>query len=154
MQLGSDVPFFFSKGQALVTGRGEAVRETHYPIKYKIVLVSPPLAFSTKSGYAALKMNLTSNGTPFNLRKDRNLEDFFVSLSQAGNDFEKVQFKKHPELGAIKEKLVNCGARFARMSGSGPSIFGVFEHTFDTECVRANNFSGCQLYTVDPFCLP
>ena len=154
LQLGSDIPFFFSKGQALVTGRGEKVRETSYPVEYKIVLVSPPLSLSTKDGYADLKMDLTCHTTPYNLKDNRNLEDFFKSVAGAGNDFEKVQFKKNPKLGEIKRELLNCGVEMAQMSGSGPTIFGVFKRAIDTERACANNFAGCQLYTVEPFCLP
>ncbi|MGH8014793.1 MAG: 4-(cytidine 5'-diphospho)-2-C-methyl-D-erythritol kinase, partial [Candidatus Zixiibacteriota bacterium] len=154
LKLGSDIPFFFSKGQAMVTGKGEIVRESQFPIDYTIVLVSPPLSLSTKEGYADLKMGLTCHNTPYNLKDIRNLEDFFKSLAEAENDFEKVQFKKNPKLGEIKEELVNCGAEFARMSGSGPTIFGVFKRAIDTERACANNFAGCQLFTVEPFCLP
>lgn len=154
LELGSDIPFFFSKGQAIVTGRGELIRETSFPVEYKIVLVSPPLTLSTHEGYADLKMGLTCQGTPYNLKSNRNLEDFFESLKKAENDFEKVQFKKNPKLGEIKKELINCGAELARMSGSGPTIFGVFKRAIDTERACANNFTGCQLYTVEPFCLP
>lgn len=153
-ELGSDVPFFFTKGQALITGRGEIIKETAFPIDYKIVLISPPLSLSTKEGYGALKMDLTSNVTPFNLKSHNDLNDFFGSIGGKGNDFEKVQFEKHPELGEIREKLVNCGAVFARMSGSGPTIFGVFPKSVKTERVCVNNFADCQLYTIEPFCLP
>ncbi|HEX2896514.1 MAG TPA: hypothetical protein VHP63_00495, partial [candidate division Zixibacteria bacterium] len=135
-------------------GRGEIVRETKYSVEYKIVLVSPPLSLSTKEGYVALKMGLTCPDTPYNLKDNRNLEDFFKSLAEAGNDFEKVQFKKNPKLGEIKKELINCGAEISRMSGSGPTIFGVFKRAIDTERACANNFEGCQLYTVEPFCLP
>lgn len=154
LQLGSDIPFFFSKGQALVTGRGEHVLETNFPTDYKVVLVKPELSLSTKEGYAALKMGLTCHSTPYNFKDIRNLEGFFKSLTKTGNDFEEVQFKQNPRLGEIKEKLVNCGAVLARMSGSGPTIFGVFQKAKDTERACANNFAGCQLYTVEPLCLP
>jgi len=154
LELGSDIPFFFTKGQAMVTGRGERIEETSFPSKYKIALVSPSLTLSTKEGYAALKMGLTVSGTPYNLKPNRNLEEFLESLSNARNDFERVQFEKYPKLGEIKEKLKKCGAVFARMSGSGPTIFGVFRDNIDTERACADNFVDCQLYTVVPLCLP
>jgi 4-diphosphocytidyl-2-C-methyl-D-erythritol kinase len=154
LKVGSDVPFFFCKGQAVVTGRGEEIRETGHPVGYKILLVKSPLSLSTKEGYAALKMGLTCQSAPYNLKDIRNLEDFLKSLRSFGNDFEKVQFNRNPKLGEIKEELENCGAVFARMSGSGPTIFGVFRTAKDTERACAINFAGCQLYTVEPFCLP
>jgi len=154
LELGSDITFFFTKGQAIVTGRGERIEETSFPREYKIVLVSPPLTLSTKEGYAALKMGLTASGTPYNLKTNRNLEEFLKSLSNARNDFERVQFEKYPKLGEIKEKLVNCGAEFARMSGSGPTIFGVFRDNLDTKRACVDNFADCQLYTVVPLGLP
>ena len=154
LELGSDIPFFFTKGQGIVTGKGERIEESSFPTKYKIVLVSPSLTLSTKEGYAALKMGLTVSGTPYNLKANRNLEEFLELLSNARNDFERVQFEKYPKLGEIKEKLKKCGAVFARMSGSGPTIFGVFRDNIDTERACANNFADCQLHTVVPFCLP
>ena len=101
-----------------------------------------------------MKMGLTVSSTPYNLKANRNLEEFLKSLSNARNDFERVQFGKYPKLGAIKEKLKKCGAEFARMSGSGPTVFGVFRDNIDTERACADNFADCQLYTVVPFCLP
>ena len=152
-ELGSDVPFFFTKGQALAGGRGEIVTETAFPMDYKIVLISPELSLSTKEGYADLKMDLTSHVAPYNLKKHNELRDFFEALLETGNDFERVQIGKHPELGVIIEKLANCGAVICRMSGSGPTIFGVFSKRIETERVCANNFAGCHLCTVEPFCL-
>ncbi len=154
LELGSDIPFFFSKGQAIVTGRGETIAETSLFTDYKIVLVSPHLSISTPEGYEALRRDLTCSTTPYNLKPYRNLEEFLESLSKAKNDFESFQFEKYPKLGEIKEELVNCGAEFARMSGSGPTIFGVFQSNLDTERACANNFADCQLYTVVPFGLP
>ncbi len=154
LELGSDIPFFFSNGQALVTGRGESIEETLFPTKYKIVLVSPSLALSTKEGFGALKRGLTVSGTPYNLKHNRNLEKFLESLSKARNDFENVQFEKYPNLGEIREKLIKCGAVFSRMSGSGPTIFGVFRQNIDTERACARKFLDCRLYTVVPFRVP
>jgi 4-diphosphocytidyl-2-C-methyl-D-erythritol kinase len=154
LSLGSDIPFFFSTGQAMVGGRGEIVKETTFPTDYQILLISPPLGLSTRQGYEELKMGLTCQYPPYNLKTNTNLEDFLNSLSKIGNDFEKVQFKKNPKLGEIKEKLINCGAVLAQMSGSGPTIFGVFRTKKDTERAGANNFANCQQHTVEPLCLP
>jgi len=153
-KLGSDIPFFFSKGQAIISGRGEIIEESGFPVDYKIILVMPELTFSTKEGYADLKMDLTCHKRPYNLKSSKSLDDFFEKVADFGNDFEKVQFEKHPKLGEIRKNLLNCGAKFARMSGSGSTIFGVFHRAKDTERACANNFAGCQLFTVEPFCLP
>ena len=61
LKLGSDIPFFFSKGQAIVSGRGEMTEETDFPVDYKIIVVSSDISVSTAQSYEAVNLNLTTN---------------------------------------------------------------------------------------------
>jgi len=124
--IGSDVPFFFSNGQALVTGRGEIVEPVELPTDYAILLVNPGIPVSTAEAYADLRMGLTNSRHPFSLPYCRSFEEFVECLDSSGNDFEKTQLKRCPDLGRIRNVLLDCGARLVRLSGSGPTVFGVY----------------------------
>ncbi|KAA3633484.1 MAG: 4-(cytidine 5'-diphospho)-2-C-methyl-D-erythritol kinase [Calditrichaeota bacterium] len=127
LELGSDIPFFFSSGQCLVTGRGEFIEETDYPVDYELVIVKPTIAFSTAESYAMLKRDLTKVKNPFKLGSCRTKNIFLPALGNGWNDFEKVHLLSHPEIAEIKDGLLGAGASLARMSGSGPCVFGIFE---------------------------
>lgn len=154
LRLGSDIPFFFSRGQALVSGRGEITEETEFPINYKIVVVSTGISVSTAQSYEALKLSLTTHRNPYRLKSYSGFEGFFESLEGIGNDFEAVQFLLYPELVTFRESLLQSGAKLARMSGSGPTMFGIFADNWESGRVCREIFSDCQLYTVKPFLLP
>lgn len=124
--IGSDIPFFFAGGQALVSGRGEVIRESTFPTDYRMILVTPELAIATTDSYSALKRGLTTSKPPFSLPRCRTFDDLIASLRLVGNDFEEVQFRSHPVLGEIRDELLRCGALLTRMSGSGSTVFGIF----------------------------
>jgi 4-diphosphocytidyl-2-C-methyl-D-erythritol kinase len=136
--IGSDIPFFFSTGQALVSGRGEIINESDFITDFELILVSPNLTIETAGSYASLKRGLTKQKNPFNLGRSRTLIDYADQLKIAGNDFEKVQFLNYPELREIKDELYRNGALLAQMSGSGPTMFGIF---VDLEKVNFDKFS-------------
>ena len=150
LALGSDLPFFFCSGQALVSGRGEVVDETSYPIDYRMVLVTPHIALSTAASYAALKRGLTKSKSPFSLPRCRKVDDLVGSLQLAGNDFEEVHLRSFPELGRIKDELLKRGALLARMTGSGPTMFGIFKETARTEADQMFNRGDWRVHTVEP----
>ena len=127
LKLGSDIPFFFSSGQCLVSGRGEKMDDTDYPVDYELVIVKPTIAFSTAESYAMLKRDLTKVKNPFKLGSCRTKNIFLSALGNGWNDFEKVHLLSHPEIAEIKDGLLRAGASLARMSGSGPCVFGIFE---------------------------
>jgi len=153
LELGSDVPFFFSSGQALVSGRGEVLKDTDFPTDYRIVLVTPNIPISTAAGYAALKRGLTKSKTPFKLRNCLTVEALVGSLCLSGNDFEEACFRSFPELGRIKDGLLKHGALLARMTGSGPTIFGIFKQTPRTEVGKLLGRGGWHVNTVVPISL-
>lgn len=126
-RLGSDIPFFFTAGQAVAEGRGELLTETDFPIDYWIVTVTPPLHCSTAESYAALKMTLTEPKNPFKLTDCRTAGELFELLALSGNDFEGEQRKRYPILSRIAESLTQSGASLVRMSGSGSTMFGLFK---------------------------
>ncbi len=154
LELGSDLPFFFSHGQALVSGRGEKVRETSYPADYWLVLVTPNMEISTAGAYSQLSLRLTKSRIPFTLERCDTPQELVKSLGLTGNDFEEVHLKSYPELRRIRTELLDRGALLARISGSGPSVFGIY---CDAPDIYGGNLAGrddWRTTTVRPVTLP
>ena len=127
--LGSDVPFFLSGGTALGTGRGERIEALpDAPLTY-LVVVSPPVHVVTAEAYKLLNAPaLTKVGRAVNFYVSREAPDFSVSLREAlANDFEPAVPRHYPEIQRARDALTAAGARAAMLSGSGSSVFGVFD---------------------------
>jgi 4-diphosphocytidyl-2-C-methyl-D-erythritol kinase len=124
--VGSDVPFFLTTGQALVTGRGEKLEPLQLPLDYHVVLAIPEVSIATADVYRAAKINLTKKNHPILLGK-RIRHSRFLHLAEAfGNDLEDVVLNRFPELGELKRSMLGAGAFYSGMSGSGSSFFGLF----------------------------
>ena len=109
---------------------------------------------STAQSYDSFNMNLTTNESTFTLQNYCGLEGYFDLLNGLENDFEAIQFKQTPILLRIKEELMKDGAKLARMSGSGPTMFGLFEKNWKSSRGSKVSFPDCQLHTVEPFLWP
>ncbi len=154
LRIGSDLPFFFSSGQALVTGRGENIEEAEYPMDYEMILASPDLAVSTAASYAGLRMGLTKREAASTFLACRNVNDFLESLRLSGNDFERSHFESYPVLGRIRDTLIAVGASLVRMSGSGPTVFGIFERGPGTRFDDVLGRQEWKWHSVAPVVLP
>jgi len=126
-RIGSDVPFFFCKSAALVEGRGEIFRAIDCVQSYYIVLLCPNFSISTPWAYANVKKFLT---VPENFRNFDTCADdhsFWRLLEKFENNFEHVAFAHYQEYAIFREALLTAGAKKVLLSGSGSSIFGIFE---------------------------
>ena len=133
LNLGSDVPYFLHNGTAFGEGRGE--RLSYFPLRlpYRIVLVNPGIHVSTPWAYGAIA---TRFGNHFPKRPT--LRDLFSSpadISKLENDFEATVFERYPEIATLKKTMMEHGAVHALMSGSGSSVFGLFEQEADARSV-------------------
>jgi 4-diphosphocytidyl-2-C-methyl-D-erythritol kinase len=127
--LGADVPFFVDDCVAAwATGIGDKIQAEAVSPADWIVLVNPGFPVSTKWVYE--NFTLTTDGNPYILGRE------FVHGKDACagpgnlplyNELEAVTIRKYPELGRIKDELLADGAHGALMSGSGPTVFGLFE---------------------------
>jgi len=124
--VGSDVPFFLYGGTALATGTGTAIEPNPDVRLGPIIVVTPNVWISTREAYADLDAaNLTSADTERILLNYR----FEAEIpANTVNDFEKTVFAAFPEIADVKAKLLELGAQWALMSGSGASVFGIFEN--------------------------
>jgi 4-diphosphocytidyl-2-C-methyl-D-erythritol kinase len=136
-RLGADVPFFLTGGTALGVGTGTEVLPLEDAPKMPLVVVTPDVRVSTAEAYKALGAPaLTKNDAVVNLSVSRTEADFPDSLCDVwSNDFEAVVVRLHPEIGRAREALRRAGAARAMLSGSGSSVFGLFES--ESEAGRA-----------------
>ncbi len=146
-ELGADVPFFIKGGIQLVEGIGDILTpvDSNLLEGCSFLLVVPPIHISTPWAYNALNKTLQPNKrlpkfSP--LSKPMKWELF-------DNDFERVIRKTYPEISNIKEKLQNAGALYAGLSGSGSTVFGVFDNHQKAE-VLLENFSPYQTFLSSP----
>jgi len=130
VELGSDVPFFLTGGTALGTGRGEMIEPLTDKTAAEMLLVSPDASVSTTDAFRGLAAPaLTSGDSERTLTVCRNEAESLDPLhSVLINDFEPTVFETHPEIGRVKETLLELGARNAAMSGSGASVYAVFDN--------------------------
>lgn len=134
-KLGADCPFFIYNRPLIATGIGDCFSSTNFSMQGKyIVLVKPPIAVSTAEAYAHVTPN-----TPSQSLSEQVAQPIDKWHDVISNDFEKSVFPIHPRIAAIKQRLYDMGATYASMSGSGSSVFGIF----DTPPACTDAFAGC-----------
>ena len=124
-QLGADVPFFISDHAAVIaTGIGDKLEKIASVDNYHFILVNPGFSVNTKWVYENYR--LTKKNKKFKLCGSQNnvVEPFTVN--ELYNDLEQVTGSHYPVIGQIKDSLLEEGAAGALMSGSGPTVFGMF----------------------------
>ena len=124
-KLGADVPFFIFGNKALAFGIGDDLRRAPSIPKLNFLLINPPFELSTKMVYENLNLRLTSRKNNYSISQFLALGDIIEELH---NDLESVSLKIYPELAVLKKMLLHCGALGALMSGSGPTVFGIFRN--------------------------
>lgn len=130
-ELGMDVPFCIQNGTALAYHRGEKVAPLS-PVNPQlwIIIINPGFEIPTKWAYNNLDLSLIK-------REKNNTKAMLEALKEGEargiaknlfNSFEELIIKKYPEIGKIKDRLIEEGALGALMSGSGPTVFGVAQN--------------------------
>ncbi|MEO6108157.1 MAG: 4-(cytidine 5'-diphospho)-2-C-methyl-D-erythritol kinase [Cyclobacteriaceae bacterium] len=134
-RLGSDCAFFIEEKPVLGSGRGEVLTDIRISLKGKfLVIVKPEVQISTASAYAN-----SSPGKPtVDLRTIMEKHAVNEWRGLLKNDFEDNLFKQFPFIQSIHQKLYATGAQYASLSGSGSSVFGIFEKAIDLR----NRFEG------------
>ncbi len=136
--LGSDIPFCIKGGTCLTTGRGEVLEDIPSALKLTLVIAKGGEGVSTPAAYRKIDEMYPDNlGEPFG-----DLEASISAVSSGDvnalvesmyNTFEDVVIPNHAEASAAKKAMLDFGAIGAMLSGSGPSVFGVFEDINDAE---------------------
>lgn len=123
LQLGSDCPFFIKNKPAHATGRGEVLNEISCDLFNKsFLLINPQIHVSTAEAFS--KITISENTPSCAEIINQPLENWRSLLI---NDFEKTVFLHHPSIEIIKNRLYNIGAIYASMTGSGSTVFGIFD---------------------------
>ena len=122
-KLGCDVPFFIDGGVQISEGKGDKLSQISLNLdEYTILLVCPEFSISTKWAYSFFKNNLPKS---FNRNKFRTFQNN-IDWSLFENDFEEVVKTTYPEVMKIRDRLESSGALFVSLSGSGSTMFGIF----------------------------
>lgn len=133
VKLGADVPFFIFKKTALAEGIGEQLNAMPAMPEAWVLLVNPGIHVSTAWVYNSLQLTK---------EKEMNrLPEFFASIEDVcsifSNDLETVTIPAFPVIAEIKQKLLRLGAVASMMSGSGPTVFGLFQDKVAAEKARS-----------------
>ncbi|MCD6418641.1 4-(cytidine 5'-diphospho)-2-C-methyl-D-erythritol kinase [bacterium] len=139
--VGSDVPFFFSGGSAIVRGRGEIVESIELPTNYYIVLIAPDFPINTKWAYSQFRNSLTS-AEKIKYFSKLSSQNFFEKISDFENDFEKIIFEKFFDISKAILLMRDLGAALALVSGSGSSFFGIFKNRDDAQAAYNMDWAG------------
>jgi 4-diphosphocytidyl-2-C-methyl-D-erythritol kinase len=124
-KLGSDCPFFIINKPCFATGRGEILEEINLDLSsYKIMIVNLGIHVNTRDAFSNLNQ---SNFSPIGELQEQIKQDITAWRNVIKNDFEKPIFEKYPEIEKIKNTLYENGAIYSAMSGSGSTVFGIFE---------------------------
>ncbi len=133
-QIGSDVPFFIGEGAALVEGIGEKVKRIKKSFSINIVLINPGFRVSTKWAYNTFdkqKPRIKTKADIKALVKAIEKKDIKEIANNLHNDFEPIVTKKYKVINDIKNNLLRNDALNACVSGSGPTVFGIFNSIYE-----------------------
>ncbi|MBI4649604.1 MAG: 4-(cytidine 5'-diphospho)-2-C-methyl-D-erythritol kinase [Bacteroidia bacterium] len=135
-KIGSDCAFFIKNRPCFATGRGDMLEDIKLNLNaYFILLICPEIHVSTAWAYSQIKP--AKHITPLKNILSLPVEQWKILVK---NDFEKIVFKKYPELKKIKEQLYEMGAVFASMSGSGSAIYGLFKEKPEVKGLFKENY--------------
>lgn len=155
VRLGADVPYCIMRGTVLSEGIGEVLTPVAAMPECYVLVAKPPISVSTKYVYEHLKLD--------QIERHPDIDGMIAALQSGNlkgitdrmeNVLETVTIPKHPEIAKIKALMVEAGAMNALMSGSGPTVFGIFENKNDglkaKEMMRKSGLAR-QVYLVQPF---
>lgn len=128
VKIGADVPYCILRGTALAEGIGEELTALPPMVKCPVLIAKPPISVSTKFVYENLCLDETTSHPDIDgLLADIKAQDLKKIAADMGNVLETVTIPNYPVIRSIKENMLENGALNAMMSGSGPTVFGLFE---------------------------
>ncbi len=128
VKLGADVPYCIVRGTMLAEGIGEELRPLPAMPKCAVLIAKPPVSVSTKAVYEALdSKEVTEHPDIDGIIAGLEQQDIRKIAGAMGNVLEDVTIPMHPVIAQIKQAMTDAGALGAMMSGSGPTVFGLFE---------------------------
>lgn len=155
LRLGADVPYCIMRGTALSEGIGEVLTPLPRIPDCWILIAKPPVSVSTKFVYENLQLeNITRHPDIDGIVDAIRNKDLDGMCGKLENVLETVTIVSHPEIREIKQFMVDHGAINSLMSGSGPTVFGIYSNEKETrsagEALRETGLTR-QVYVVKPF---
>lgn len=142
LALGSDVPFFLLGKPAYATGRGEKLASLPgFKVRGKILLVNPGIHISTPWAFKELNLQKSKRAILRSVKKYDPADSRLLI-----NDFERVIFRKYPEIEKLKLEILALGAEYSLMSGSGSTVYGVFRGTKIEEAMKYFKRKGYRVF--------
>lgn len=138
VNIGADVPYCIMRGTALAEGIGEKLtRIAQVPDCY-VLIGKPGIGVSTKTAYESLQLDkIQSHPDIDGMIRDIENDNLLAMTDKMGNVFESGIIGKYPVIGEIKDLMEANGALKAMMSGSGPTVFGIFDDREKMEAAAA-----------------
>lgn len=128
VKLGADVPYCIMRGTVLSEGIGEILTPVSSLPDCHILIAKPPVSVSTKHVYENLKLDKIEKHPDIDgMVEALRIEDLHGVTQRMENVLETVTIPEHPEIQQIKDLMIKEGALNALMSGSGPTVFGIFD---------------------------
>lgn len=126
IQLGSDVPFFLINSPALGESRGEKLTPLNFSIDEYILIVNPGIHIATKELFSKIIQGKNKINPNEFIESDK--LNYSKCKNELINDFEETVFKTYTEIHDIKKIMNEFGALFAQMTGTGSTIYGIFDN--------------------------
>ncbi len=137
LQLGSDCPFFILNEPCFAEGRGEKLQPQHLDLSlYQFIIINPGIHVNTGWAFSQIQPKQPEKSVQSIIQQP--IESWKEELI---NDFEEPVFKAHPGIKAIKENLYSQGAIYASMTGSGSTVFGIFNKDADFSLLKTPNYT-------------
>ena len=134
-RLGADCAFFIRNAPVYATGKGEVFAPLSLDLStHHLVLITPPIHVSTADAYSNVQPNPETEYLPDLMTLP--VKDW---AGRVKNDFEVSVFEKYPEIRRIKERLYAEGAGYAAMTGSGSSVYGIFDQAISLPDLEVQN---------------
>ena len=128
VKIGADVPYCIMRGTALAEGIGDKLSPLPAMVKCPVLIAKPQISVSTKFVYQNLKLDdKTVHLDIDRLIEDIRNKDLKAVSDHMGNVLESVTIPNYPVISQIKEQMMDSGAVGSMMSGSGPTVFGLFD---------------------------
>lgn len=126
--LGADCAFFIYNTPCLAEGIGEILTPIPFTLSgFRLVMLKPDIHISTREAYQGVLAASHQPSLADLVKKEFTPIDLSRHADIVCNDFERTVFPAHPELAALKQRLIDAGAYYAAMSGSGSTIYALFE---------------------------
>ncbi len=138
VNIGADVPYCIMRGTALAEGIGEKLTRIAQIPDCFVLIGKPGISVSTKMAYESLQLDKISSHPDIDgMIRDIENGDLLTMTEKMGNVFEPGIIEKYPVIGEIKNLMEDNGALKAMMSGSGPTVFGIFDDREKMEAAAA-----------------